>query len=289
MYEYLQKKSAVKLIQLALTEDVGDGDHTSLASIPSDRKNTAKLLVKDSGILAGVEAARWVCEQVDVNLEFEELLSDGSEIKNGDIAFYLNGNSRSILQAERLALNIMQRMSGIATYTHSIVEKIKHTNAKLLDTRKTTPNFRLFEKWAVKIGGGVNHRYGLFDMILLKDNHVDVAGGIKNALVNTSEYLTKTGKKLDVEIEIRNLAELEQVLEVGGVRRVMFDNMSVENILQGVKMVAGNIETEISGGVTEETIVALAETGVDYISVGKLTHSIRSLDLSLKAIHTLNN
>lgn len=289
MYEYLQKESVLKLIQLALTEDVGDGDHTSLASIPSGRKNTAKLLVKDSGILAGVEAARWVCEQVDAELEFQELLSDGSDIKNGDIAFYLNGNSRSILQAERLALNIMQRMSGIATYTHSIVEKIKHTNAKLLDTRKTTPNFRLFEKWAVKIGGGVNHRYGLFDMILLKDNHVDVAGGIKNALANTHDYLAKTGKKLDVEIEIRNLAELEQVLEIGGVRRVMFDNMTVENILKGVKMVDGSIETEISGGVTEETIVALAETGVDYISVGKLTHSVRSLDLSLKATHTISN
>lgn len=284
MYEYLQKETALKLIQQALSEDLGDGDHTSLASIPADMTNTAKLLVKDVGILAGMEAASWVCSVVDPHLEFQKLMSDGEAIKHGDIAFYLKGNSRSILQAERLALNIMQRMSGIATYTHSLVQKIKHTNARLLDTRKTTPNFRLFEKWAVKIGGGVNHRYGLFDMILLKDNHVDVAGGIKNALHNTHQYLIQTGKKLDVEIEIRNLLELEQVLEIGGVKRVMFDNMPVDIISKGVEMVAGKLETEISGGVTEETIVALAETGVNYISVGKLTHSVRSLDLSLKAM-----
>ncbi len=272
------------LIRQALREDVGDGDHSSLASIPANRKHTAYLLVKDDGVLAGVEAAKWVCSVVDHKLEFEELISEGSHVKVGDVAFYLKGKSHSILKAERVLLNIMQRMSGIATYTNSLVHKIAHTNTQLLDTRKTTPNFRLFEKWAVKIGGGVNHRYGLFDMIMLKDNHVDVAGGIKNALQNTQDYLKQTGRELDIEIEIRNLTELQEALEVGGIKRVMFDNMTVETILKGVEMVAGTVQTEISGGVTEETIVALAETGADYISVGKLTHSVRSLDLSLKAI-----
>ena len=284
MYEYLQKEKALDLIRLALAEDVGDGDHTSLASIPADMRNSARLIIKDNGILAGVQAAKWVCETVDSSLTFREFIADGSQVSNGDIAFVVEGNSRSILVAERLALNILQRMSGIATYTHSLVEKIAHTQAKLLDTRKTTPNFRLFEKWAVKIGGGVNHRYGLFDMILLKDNHVDVAGGIKKALSNTENYLQQTGKKLAVEIEVRNLQELQEVLEFGGVKRVMFDNMPVDQIRKGVEMVAGKIETEISGGVTESTIVPLAETGVNYISVGKLTHAVKSLDMSLKTI-----
>ena len=269
---------------MALTEDVGDGDHTSMASIPLHIMNSAKLLVKDKGVIAGVEAARWVCEVVDPSLKFNEFITDGSIVKQGDIAFTVEGNARSILCAERLLLNIMQRMSGIATYTDYLVRKIAHTQARLLDTRKTTPNFRLFEKWAVKIGGGINHRYGLFDMILIKDNHVDVAGGIKKALSNTREYLQQTNRSLDIVIEIRNLEELLEVLEFGGIKRVMFDNMPVETIEKGIKMVAKRFETEISGGVTEETIVRLAETGVDYISVGKLTHSVRSLDLSLKAI-----
>ncbi|MBC7387712.1 MAG: carboxylating nicotinate-nucleotide diphosphorylase [Opitutaceae bacterium] len=284
VYNYLNKESVLSLIKLALLEDIGDGDHTSLASIPADKINSSKLIVKDEGILAGVESAKWVCEAVDSNLIFNELISDGSNVKYGDIAFTVEGNSRSILAAERLLLNIMQRMSGIATYTNFLVQKVAHTNVRLLDTRKTTPNFRIFEKWAVQIGGGVNHRFGLFDMILLKDNHVDVAGGIFNALTNTKNYLERTGLKLDIEIEVRNIQELSQVVEFGGVKRIMFDNMAVQEICKGLEIINGQFETEISGGVSEETIVQLAETGVDYISIGKLTHSIRSLDLSLKAI-----
>ncbi len=286
MYTYLQKEKAQELILLALQEDVGDGDHTSMASIPEDRRHTAHLLVKENGILAGVEAAKWVCEVVDPSLVFEQKLYDGKEIKKGDVAFYLHGNSRSILRAERLALNIMQRMSGIASYTHQLVQKVAHTRVRLLDTRKTTPNFRLFEKWAVKIGGGENHRYGLFDMILLKDNHIDVAGGVKKALANTEDYVLRTGKSLDIEIEVRNLNELQEVLDWGGtkIRRVMFDNMALDTLHIAVERVGGRLETEISGGVTEDTLVPLAETGVDFISIGKLTHSVKSLDLSLKAI-----
>jgi len=284
VYNYLQKETAISLLRLALKEDVEDGDHTSLACIPVEKTNEAILLIKEEGILAGVEVAKWVCELVDKSLQFEIYISDGTKVKSGDIAFNVKGSSRSILQAERLLLNVMQRMSGIATYTHNLVQMIEHTNVKLLDTRKTTPNFRLFEKWAVKIGGGVNHRYGLFDMILLKDNHLDVAGGVRKALFGTKKYLNESGKKLEVEIEVRNLSELKVVLEIGGVKRVMFDNMSINTIRQGVEMVSGKLETEISGGVTEETIVALAETGVDFISVGKLTHSVKSLDLSLKAL-----
>ena len=283
VYAYLQKENAIQLISQALLEDVGDGDHTSLASVPQEITHSAHLLVKEDGVLAGVEAAQWVCEVVDKDVVFETLLPDGDFVKEGDVAFVLKGNSHSILKAERLLLNIMQRMSGIATFTFFLAKKIAHTKAKLLDTRKTTPNFRLFEKWAVKIGGGGNHRYGLFDMILLKDNHIDVAGGVRNALLNTKAYLSSTGKQLDVEIEVRTLTELEQVLQIGGVKRVMFDNMSLNDIDKAVEMVGGKIETEISGGVTEENIVLFAETGVDYISVGKLTHSIKSLDMSLKA------
>lgn len=287
MYAYLQKEKALDLIRLALQEDIGDGDHTSLASIPEALRNKAKLLVKEPGVLAGLEAARWVCEEVDPSLMFEQAMEDGRSVVPGEIAFLLEGSSRSILKAERLLLNIMQRMSGIATLTHSMVEKVSHTNVKLLDTRKTTPNFRLFEKWAVKIGGGVNHRYGLFDMILLKDNHIDVAGGVTNALRNTHDYLEHTGKKLEVEIEVRNLKELEQVLAFDRlkVKRVMFDNMPIETIHQAIAMVDKKMQTEISGGVSEGTLVPLAETGVDYISIGKLTHTIKSLDLSLKAIN----
>ena len=285
MYAYLQKEKAIELISLALSEDVGDGDHSSLASIPEDKVHTAFLLVKEKGILAGVEAAMWVCELVDSSLHFSKILKDGDFVSYGDIAFEIHGNSRSILKAERVLLNIMQRMSGIATYAHSLVARVSHTKAKLLDTRKTTPNFRLFEKWAVKIGGGVNHRYGLFDMIMLKDNHVDVAGGIKQALLNTKEYLFHTGKELEIEVEIRNLEELDQLLNVSEVpvKRVMFDNMPIEMLHEAIKRVGSAMETEISGGVTEDTLVPLAETGVDFISIGKLTHSIKSLDLSLKA------
>lgn len=285
VYAYLQKEKAIDLIRLALSEDVGDGDHSSLASIPEDKVHTAFLLVKEDGVLAGVEAAKWVCELADPSLSFSEIVKDGDSVSYGDIAFEIYGNSRSLLKAERVLLNIMQRMSGIATYAHSLVASVSHTKAKLLDTRKTTPNFRLFEKWAVKIGGGINHRYGLFDMIMLKDNHVDVAGGVRQALLNTKEYLLRTGKDLEIEVEIRNLDELEQLLGVSEVRvkRVMFDNMPIEMLHHAVKRVGGLMETEISGGVTESTLVPLAETGVDFISIGKLTHSIKCLDLSLKA------
>ena len=287
MYAYLQKEKAIELIRLALQEDIGDGDHTSLASIPAERRNQAKLLVKENGILAGMEAARWVCEVVDPELLFQQNLHDGNRVMVGEDAFVLEGNSRSILQAERLLLNIMQRMSGIATLTHSMVERVSHTQVKLLDTRKTTPNFRLFEKWAVKIGGGENHRYGLFDMILLKDNHIDVAGGVTQALLNTKTYLERTEKALEVEIEVRNLKELQEVLSFDRlkVKRVMFDNMPVKMVHQAIAMVDKKMQTEISGGVTEDTLVPLAETGVDYISIGKLTHTIKSLDLSLKAVN----
>jgi nicotinate-nucleotide pyrophosphorylase (carboxylating) len=285
VYAYLQKEKALELILLALQEDIGDGDHTSLASIPEDRQHSAHLLVKENGRIAGIEAAKWVCEVVDPSINFDQKLTDGLEVRTGDIAFVLTGNSRSVLRAERVLLNIMQRMSGIASYTQSLVKCVKDTKVKLLDTRKTTPNFRLFEKWAVKIGGGENHRYGLFDMILIKDNHIDVAGGVKQALSNTQHYLSQGNRQLEIEIEVRNLDELKEVIDWQGckVKRVMLDNMSSDMIRKAVALVNGKMETEISGGVNEENLRAFATTGVDYISIGKLTHSVKSLDLSLKA------
>ncbi len=268
---------------MALAEDVGDGDHSSLASIPADAQNQARLLVKGEGILAGVELAGYIFKAVDPELQVEVLLQDGAPVKYGDIGLTVKGKAQSILTAERLVLNCMQRMSGIATYTHYLSSLIEGTGAKLLDTRKTTPNFRIMEKWAVLIGGGRNHRFGLYDMVMLKDNHVDYAGGIKNAITATQRYLKEHGKDLKIEVETRTLEEVQQVLETGGVHRIMLDNMSTDMMREAVAMIAGKYETEASGGITEETIRAVAECGVDYISVGALTHSIKSMDISLKA------
>lgn len=271
-------------IQLALEEDLGDGDHSSLSTIPKDKMGAAELIVKQEGILAGVEVAKKVFAAVDKETDVEVFIEDGTLVNPGDIAFKVSGKSISILSSERLALNFMQRMSGIATYTHQLTSLMDGLHTKLLDTRKTTPNFRYFEKEAVRIGGGVNHRMGLYDMIMIKDNHVDFAGGISNAIHATNEYLKKNNKNLKIEIEVRNLDELQQVLDTGNVDRIMLDNFSNENMRRAVKMVDRKYETEASGMITEKTIRKVAETGVDFISVGALTHQIKSLDLSLKAI-----
>lgn len=273
-----------EFIQLALKEDVGDGDHTSLSTIPKDAKGKARLIVKDEGILAGVELAKAIFKEVDSDLQVEVLMNDGDSISYGDIAFYVSGSDRSILTAERLVLNCMQRMSGIATVTHEIVKTLEGTKCKVLDTRKTTPNFRLPEKWAVKIGGGVNHRTGLYDMILIKDNHVDYAGGIKQALHASQKYLKDTGRNLPIEIEVRNLDELKEVLEIGGVVRIMLDNFDYDLTRKALAIIDGRFPVESSGGITPETVRAYAECGVDYVSMGYLTHSVKSLDLSLKAV-----
>lgn len=270
-------------ITSALEEDVGEADHSTMASIPSDAKNTARLLVKDKGILAGVEIARHIFAYADKRLRMDVFLNDGAGIKHGDIAFTVSGPSRTILTIERLVLNCMQRMSAIATKTHHYASLISGTKAQLLDTRKTTPNFRLLEKWAVLIGGGKNHRIGLFDMIMLKDNHIDMAGGISAAINRTKEYLRAIDKKLPVEIETRNLSEVQEVLKTGGIDIIMLDNMDVPTIREAVRLIGGKYKTEASGGVTEQTIRGIAESGVDYISVGALTHAVKSLDLSLKA------
>nr|WP_255749813.1 carboxylating nicotinate-nucleotide diphosphorylase [Pontibacter liquoris] len=279
----MTEQSINEFIARALTEDVGDGDHSSLASIPADAQNQARLLVKGDGILAGVELAGYIFKAVDPALAVEVLLPDGAEVKYGDVALTVKGNAQAILTAERLVLNCMQRMSGIATYTRHMVQLIEGTGARLLDTRKTTPNFRMMEKWAVLIGGGVNHRYGLFDMIILKDNHVDYAGGIREAITATKRYLQQKGKDLKIEVETRTLAEVQEALETGGIDRIMLDNMAPAMMREAVALIGGRYETEASGGITEQTIQQVAECGVDYISVGALTHSIKSMDLSLKA------
>ncbi len=271
-------------IDLALAEDVGDGDHTSLAIIPAEAKGKAKLLVKEAGMLAGVELALQIFGTVDPDLQVEVLLHDGANIRPGDIAFYVEGRTQSILKAERLVLNCMQRMSGIATKTNEIVQLIKDSGAKLLDTRKTTPGMRYLEKWAVRIGGGVNHRFGLYDMILIKDNHVDYAGGIKQAIKEARQYLKDQHKKLQIEIEVRNMKELQEVMDEGGADRIMLDNFSVAGLKEAVKLVNGRYTTEASGGINPDNIEDYATTGVDYISSGALTHSVKSLDLSLKAV-----
>jgi nicotinate-nucleotide pyrophosphorylase (carboxylating) len=280
---YINDTSLAAFIKLAIAEDVGDGDHSSLASIPPNATNKAKLIIKGDGILAGAELAEIIFKTLDSGLKFSSFIKDGAKVKLGDIAFYVEGSARSILTAERLVLNCMQRMSGIATYTAFLTSLLEGTSTKLLDTRKTTPNFRMMEKWAVLIGGGVNHRYGLFDMIILKDNHVDYAGGIKNAIENTTDYLSKHGKNLKIEIETRSLDEVKQVLEVGKIHRILLDNMDNETMKKAVELIGGKYEVEASGGVTEKTIRAIAETGVDFISVGALTHSVKSMDMSLKA------
>ncbi|WP_299758708.1 carboxylating nicotinate-nucleotide diphosphorylase [uncultured Pontibacter sp.] len=280
---YLTKKSINEFIVRALTEDVGDGDHSSLASIPADAQNQARLLVKGDGILAGVELAGYIFKAVDPDLQLDVLMRDGDRMKYGDVAFTVKGKAQSILTAERLVLNCMQRMSGIATYTNYMASLIAGTNTKLLDTRKTTPNFRIMEKWAVVIGGGHNHRFGLYDMVMLKDNHVDYAGGVRKAITATQKYLQEKGKDLRIEVETRNLQEVQEALGTGGIHRIMLDNMSTDMMREAVSMIGGKYEVEASGGITEETIRAVAECGVDFISVGALTHSNRSIDLSLKA------
>lgn len=273
-----------EIIERALEEDLGDGDFTSMATIPENACGKAQLLIKEDGILAGVDIANKIFQKVDKNIKFRILLKDGTKVKKGDIVFTVEGKSISILSAERLALNFMQRLSGIATATNKIVSQLEGLKTKVLDTRKTTPNLRLLEKEAVRIGGGENHRMGLFDMIMIKDNHVDFAGGIKQAINATKNYLKKNNKKLKIEIEVRNFDELNQVIKCGGVDRIMLDNFSPENLIEAVKIINGRYETEASGGITIDNIKKYAESGVDFISVGALTHHIRSLDMSLKAI-----
>lgn len=272
-----------KLIDLAFAEDIGDGDHTTLCCIPEDAMGKSHLLIKEDGILAGVEVAKKVFDRFDNTMKVEVLIGDGAEVKKGDIAMVVTGKVRSLLQTERLMLNIMQRMSGIATMTHKYVEKLKGTKTHVLDTRKTTPGMRMLEKQAVKIGGGMNHRIGLFDMILLKDNHVDFAGGITNAIDRCHAYLKEKNFDLKIELEVRNFDELNQVLTHGGVNRIMLDNFSVADTKKAVELIGGRYETESSGGITFDTIRDYAECGVDFISVGALTHSVKGLDMSFKA------
>ncbi len=273
-----------KLIDLAFAEDIGDGDHTTLSSIPADAMGKNMLLIKEDGVLAGVEMAKRIFARFDETLQVEVLIEDGAEVKKGDIAMYVTGSVRSLLQTERLMLNVMQRMSGIATMTRKYVKRLEGTNTRVLDTRKTTPGMRIMEKEAVRIGGGVNHRIGLFDMILLKDNHVDFAGGIEAAITRAQEYCKANGKDLKIEIEVRNFDELQRVLDLGGVHRIMFDNFDTEKTRKAVEMVAGRYETESSGGITFDTLRDYALCGVDFISVGALTHSVKGLDMSFKAV-----
>ena len=273
-----------KLIELAFAEDIGDGDHTTLCCIPENAMGKSQLLIKEDGILAGVEVAKKVFAEFDNELQVEVLIADGTPVKVGDIAMVVTGRIRSLLQTERLMLNIMQRMSGIATMTHKYVELLIGTHTRVLDTRKTTPGLRMLEKQAVKIGGGTNHRIGLFDMILLKDNHIDFAGGIENAIDRCHKYLKDKALDLNIEIEVRDFNELQQVLDKGGVHRIMLDNFSVEDTKKAVDMIGGKYETESSGGITFDTIRKYAEQGVDFVSVGALTHSVKGLDMSFKAV-----
>ncbi len=271
-------------IQVALKEDVGDGDHTSLSTIPAGAESSAYLLIKETGILAGLKIAQKIFHRIDKDLKIEVFMRDGDSVKPGDRVLEVSGSVHSILLAERLVLNTMQRMSGIATVTSKVVGILKGTKTKVLDTRKTTPGIRFLEKEAVKIGGGMNHRFGLYDMILIKDNHVDYSGGIQQALDNANAYLKRTGKSLKIELETRNPEEVQQAIDHGGLQRIMFDNFSPEAMKKAVEMVAGRFETEASGGITIENARDYAETGVDYLSMGALTHSVKSLDMSLKAV-----
>jgi nicotinate-nucleotide pyrophosphorylase (carboxylating) len=281
----MNSKTLSELIKLAITEDIGDGDHSSISCIPENVSGRAHLLIKEQGVLAGIEVAMLVFHQIDPALKLEVFLEDGAKIKNGYVAFIVSGKVLSILQSERLVLNFMQRMSGIATTTNNYVRKLEGLKTRVLDTRKTTPGLRVFEKMAVKTGGGDNHRMGLFDMIMLKDNHIEFAGGIKEAINSTHAYLESIGKNLKIEIEARNLNEIREILETGRINRIMLDNFTLNDTRKAVKLINGKYETESSGGITLETIRDYAECGVDYISVGALTHQIRSLDMSLKAIN----
>lgn len=281
--ERFQKELDI-IISNAIREDVGDGDHSSLSCIPASATGKAKLLVKDEGIIAGVDFAKQVFAYVDENLEVEVLIEDGEKVKYGDIAFYVSGSSQSILKAERLVLNAMQRMSAIATKTDFFVNLLEGTSTKILDTRKTTPGIRALEKWAVKIGGGENHRFALYDMIMLKDNHIDFAGGITNAIKKTQDYLQETNRDLKIIVEARNLKEIEEILKSDGVYRILIDNFNYDDTRSAVKLIGDKCLTESSGGINEKTIRKYAECGVDYISSGALTHSVYNMDLSLKAV-----
>lgn len=272
------------IIKNAIREDVGDGDHSSLACIPKDAKGKAKLLVKENGIIAGVEFAKMIFKEVDPELQVETFIADGDLVSIGDIVFFVTGNSQSILKAERLVLNAMQRMSAIATKTNKFVDELKGTQTKILDTRKTTPGIRAIEKWAVKIGGGVNHRFALYDMIMLKDNHIDFAGGIDMAIKKTKDYLEKNKLDLKIIVEARSLDEVQQILDHQGIHRILIDNFDYEATEKAVQMIAGQCESESSGGITLQTARKYADCGVDYISSGALTHSVSNMDLSLKAI-----
>ena len=272
-----------ELIELAIKEDIGDGDHTSLCCIPAEERGRMRLLCKQEGIIAGIEVAQMVLNRLDPEMEFEQLLEDGTRVKVGDVAFYVSGRLQSLLQAERILLNIMQRMSGVATQTAVYADRLEGLKTKVLDTRKTTPGMRVLDKMAVKIGGGENHRIGLFDMILLKDNHIDFAGGVAQALTKCREYLARTGRNLKIEIEVRTLENIDEVFAAGGADRIMLDNFSLEMTREAVKRIAGLCEIESSGGITLETLRDYAECGVDFVSVGALTHQIKSLDMSLKA------
>jgi nicotinate-nucleotide pyrophosphorylase (carboxylating) len=273
-----------RFIESALAEDVGDGDHSSLACVPAHLDGKAHMLIKESGTLAGVEIGLAIFQKVDPSLNVTVLIHDGAPVNPGDIAMIVEGSRQSILKAERLVLNVMQRMSGIASYTNRIVALLSGTKTKVLDTRKTTPLLRMLEKQAVKIGGGINHRFGLYDMVMLKDNHIDYAGGIEAAISKTTEYLSSTGKELKIEVEARNLVEVEEIISVGGVDRIMLDNFNYADTKTAVHLIGNLCETESSGGITIDTIRGYAECGVDYISVGALTHSVKSMDISLKAI-----
>lgn len=280
----MEELSYLNQIKYWFAEDIGDGDHTSLSCIPNDAMGKQQLIVKEDGILAGVEVAKQIFHYFDPEIKVETFIEDGAEVHVGDVAFVASGKVVSLLQVERLMLNIMQRMSGVATTTHKYVELLKGTKTRVLDTRKTTPGLRMLEKEAVRIGGGTNHRIGLFDMILIKDNHVDFAGGITAAITRAKEYCKAKGKDLKIEIEVRNFDELQEALDCGLMQRIMLDNFSVEDTKRAVEIIAGRFEVESSGGITKETLRSYAECGVDFISVGALTHSVKSLDLSFKAV-----
>ena len=280
----MENSSLREFILNSLSEDLGDGDHSSLACISEEATGEAKLLIKERGVLAGIRVVKELFSIVDNDLELNILLEDGAIVQPGDIAFHVSGHQLSILKSERLVLNIMQRMSGIATSTRQYVDKLSGLKTKILDTRKTTPGFRTFEKEAVRIGGGINHRMGLYDMIMLKDNHIDYSGGIERAIKRTNEYLKKNNKELKIEIEARSMKDINTILSFGGVDRIMLDNFSIAETRSAIEVISGKFETESSGGITLDTIRSYAECGVDYISVGALTHHVKSLDMSLKAI-----
>ena len=284
MYNSTTQQLTDDLIALAFAEDIGDGDHTTLCCIPPEETGKSRLIIKEDGVIAGVNMAKRIFEHFDPTMKMDIFINDGAEVKYGDIAFTIEGKIQSILQTERVVLNVMQRMSGIATTTRRYAKALEGTSTRVLDTRKTTPGMRILEKEAVRIGGGANHRIGLFDMILLKDNHVDFAGGIEQAITRAKNYISKKGKNLKIEIEVRNFDELEEVMRVGGVDRIMLDNFNTDDTREAVRRIAKRFETESSGGITFDTLRGYAECSVDFISVGALTHSVKSLDMSLKAV-----